>query len=296
MNEMEWKKCFPGVWKFVVGTPELTLTGFSGRKISENLSKLSDTEFPGNISCDTFGKYTVLRISLKDDDRVFGGGLLFQQVTTEHQAYHLRVDHFAGMEVGNSHAPVPFVAVSNGIGLFCNSPEKVDLYIRTAQRKEDKSKIREHDRATDVEWGCYNPPYFIEIAVESSDVEFLLFRGNDIKDCVSRFNLYCGGGFIPPKWGLGLWHRTNMTMDENDVRAVVEEYRKHDFPLSVIGLEPGWQSGSYPCTYDWSERFANAEQMIRDFLKAGIRVNLWENPCVSEKSSVYDRHIRFNER
>ena len=69
----------------------------------------------------------------------------------------------------------------------------------------------------------------------------------------------------------------------------VEEYKKHHFPLSVIGLEPGWQSGSYPCTYDWSARFPNAERMIRNFLKDGVRVNLWENPCISEKSSVYEK-------
>ena len=119
-------------------------------------------------------------------------------------------------------------------------------------------------------------------------MEFLLFRGTDMKDCTARFNLYCGGGFIPPKWGLGVWHRTNMTMTENEIRKVAEDYKQHDFPLSVIGLEPGWQSNAYPCSYDWSiERFPNAEQMIRDLQSEGIRVNLWENPCVSEKSSIY---------
>lgn len=287
--DLSWKNVYPGVWTFQTGNPVLTLTGVSGRTPSDRLNQLPETACPEHkIQLDTMGKYTVLRLALNDDDRVFGGGLLFQQVSTDHQVYHLRVDHYAGMESGRTHAPVPFVVLSNGVGLFCNTPEKVDFYIRTAHRKEDKAKITERNRAKDPDWSCYNPPYYVEIAVESSDVEFLLFCGKDMKDCVSRFNLYCGGGFIPPKWGLGLWHRTNMFMDENDVRRVVDEYKKHDFPLSVVGLEPGWQSGAYPCTYDWSDKFPNAEKMIRDFLKSGIRVNLWENPCISEKSTVYE--------
>ena len=288
----EWKKFCPGIWKGVAGRPVLTLTGASGKKPLKRLIQLAETDLPGNITCETFGKYTVLRMVLEEDERVFGGGLLFQQVITENQVYHLRVDHYAGVDNGRTHAPVPFVATSKGVGLLCNTPEKVDLYIRTAHRKEDKSSVTEHDRVNE-DWRCYNPPFFIEIAVESANVEFVLFHGNDLKDCVSRFNLFCGGGFIPPKWGLGLWHRTNINMDEKGVQAVVDEYKKHNFPLSVIGLEPGWQSGSYPCTYDWSGRFPNVEDMIRNFLKAGIRVNLWENPCVSEKSSIYQKLLSY---
>ena len=288
--DLSWKNVYPGVWTFQTGNPVLTLTGVSGRTPSDRLNQLPETACPEHkIQLDTMGKYTVLRMELDEDERVFGGGLLFKQVITENQVYHLRVDHYAGVDSGRTHAPVPFVVTSNGIGIFCNTPEQVDLYIRTAHRKEDKAKICEHDRAGDKDWSCYNAPYYIEIAVASPNVEFILFSGENLKDCVARFNLYCSGGFIPPKWGLGLWHRTNMTMDENDVQSVVEEYKKHHFPLSVIGLEPGWQSGSYPCTYDWSARFPNAERMIRNFLKDGVRVNLWENPCISEKSSVYEK-------
>ena len=30
---IEWKKSYPGVWKGVAGSPELTLTGFSGKSV-----------------------------------------------------------------------------------------------------------------------------------------------------------------------------------------------------------------------------------------------------------------------
>jgi len=43
----------------------------------------------------------------------------------------------------------------------------------------------------------------------------------------------------------------------------VAEFKKHQFPLSVIGLEPGWQSKSYPCTYEWDPgRFPDPAKLM----------------------------------
>ena len=38
-------------------------------------------------------------------------------------------------------------------------------------------------------------------------------------------------------------------------------------PLDVIGLEPGWQTHAYSCTYVWSRNFPDPAAMLRD-LKA----------------------------
>ncbi|MFA5815693.1 MAG: TIM-barrel domain-containing protein [Bacteroidales bacterium] len=66
-------------------------------------------------------------------------------------------------------------------------------------------------------------------------------------EVVQRFNLYCGGGIIPPKWGLGFWQRTPTLYNENDVRTEAAGFEQNNFPLDVVGLEPGWHSKSYPC-------------------------------------------------
>ena len=87
--DLNWNKVYPGVWTFQTGNPVLTLTEASGRKPSDRLIQLDEMELPGNLTCDTFGKYTVIRIPLTDEDRVFGGGLMFQKVITDNQAYHL---------------------------------------------------------------------------------------------------------------------------------------------------------------------------------------------------------------
>jgi len=292
--EMDWQKIFPGVWNFQAGENDVTLTGFAGALPAAELRNGSEYPLPENVSCRRFNDSIVLRISLNESDRVFGGGLLFQRVMSDNAVYHLRADHFRYSDNGRSHAPVPFLAVTDGLGIFCNSPRPVSLYIRTAQRLEDQKQLVERSRADDPQWSCFNPPYYIEIAVRAKGAEFVLFKGRDLKDCTAKFNLFCGGGALPPKWGLGFWHRTRMEMDSRAVRAVVDEYRKHDLPLSVIGLEPGWQSGAYPCTWDWSEkRFADSKELIAELLQDDIRVNLWENGYISKKSSLHSQLLPF---
>ena len=227
MND-NWIKVFPGVWKLQIGKCPVRLSDFARNQPSERLNTLPETEQPDFPEWNQAGNYTVIRLALDENDHVLGCGLLFKKVVTDHQAYHLKVDHFAGMENGSGHAPIPFAAISNGLGIFCNTPAKTDFYVRTAHRKEDKNFITEHNRALDPEWSCYNAPYFLEIAVQSNHFDLILFRGDNLKDCVARFNLFCGGGFIPPKWGLGLWHRTNMAMNEKDIRRVAQDYKNHN--------------------------------------------------------------------
>ena len=249
MNLPQWITVFPGVWKYESGDSPLTLTGLAGVAPAPYLRELPQTAMRTRVQIDTFNGSTVLRMPLAQGEQVFGCGLLFQHVISQHALYHLRADHSAGLDNGRTHAPVPFLATSLGFGLFCNTPEPVTISVGTTQRVEDKDLITEIDRATDSDWKCFYEPSYLEVAVEASSVQFVLFQGTDLKDCTARFNLFCGGGCLPPKWGLGLWHRTNISMTSDGVREVVKEYQKHDFPLSVIGLEPGWQNASYPCSY-----------------------------------------------
>ena len=58
-------------------------------------------------------------------------------------------------------------------------------------------------------------------------------------DVVRRYNLYNGGGCLPPKWGLGFWHRVPSLFTDTEIEREVQEFRDKGFPLNVVGLEPG---------------------------------------------------------
>ena len=49
-------------------------------------------------------------------------------------------------------------------------------------------------------------------------------------EAVQRYNLYCGGGYLPPKWGLGFTQRVPTLYSDKDVLREVNEFEEHNFP------------------------------------------------------------------
>ena len=87
-------------------------------------------------------------------------------------------------------------------------------------------------------------------------VDVYLFGGPTMLDAVKRYNLFSGGGANPPEWGLGFWYRASANAKDSDLIAFAQEFRDRKIPCDVLGLEPGWQTHAYSCTYAWNnERF-----------------------------------------
>jgi len=90
--------------------------------------------------------------------------------------------------------------------------------------------------------------------IPASGATVYVFGGPTPLDVVQRYNLFCGGGVIPPKWGLGFWQRVPTAFTADDVRREVEGFAKNDFPLDVIGSSQGGKAERYPCSYEWDPR------------------------------------------
>jgi alpha-D-xyloside xylohydrolase len=172
---------------------------------------------------------------------------------------------------GRSHAPIPFYVSSKGYGVFINSARYIDIWVGTGVRVDSKNPPVVRDRNTDRKWSAAPYSDNIEVLIPAEGVELYVFGGPSTLDAVSRFNLYQGGGCLPPKWGLGFWHRTPTLFNDQQLLAEVEGFTKHQFPLTVIGLEPGWQSKAYPCTYEWdSTRFPDPKGLISNLKTKGF--------------------------
>jgi alpha-D-xyloside xylohydrolase len=130
----------------------------------------------------------------------------------------------------------------------------------------------------------------MEIRLPPDGADIYVFGGPTMLDAVRRYNLYCGGGTLPPKWGLGFWHRTPTLYSAEEVYAEAMEFRRRNFPCDVIGLEPGWHSTSYPVTYEWNrERYPNPAAFVAMMKERGFRINLWEHPYVSPEAGIYNK-------
>jgi alpha-glucosidase (family GH31 glycosyl hydrolase) len=221
-------------------------------------------------------------------------GLNFKTVEQRGRIMRLHVDHYGGRDNGRTHAPVPFYVSSKGYGVFINSPTYIDVWVGTAVRKDSKNPPEVRDRNTDKSWDATPYSDNVEILVPAHGTEVYIFGGPTMLNVVQRYNLFNGGGCLPPRWGLGFWHRTPTLYSDKDVAAEVAEFKKRNFPLSVIGLEPGWQSRSYPCTYEWdSSRFPDPSKFINDMNQQGVQVNVWLNPFVSPESELYRPILPF---
>ncbi len=298
-GKKEWKKEASGIWTTQCGKPEiLNLTSaLTYTPRMEAINEMEDVDFPldtSEIRMEVVDGKTYLRFPLEKDERIYGLGLNFKTVEQRGRIMRLHVDHYNGEDNGRTHAPVPFFVSSRGYGAFINSARYLDVYCGTAVRKDSKNPPIAYDRNTQGEWTAQPYSDNLEILVPAEGVELVLFAGKSMLDVVRRFNLYHGGGAMPPKWGLGFWHRVPTLYSDAQVSEEVEQYKEHGFPLSVIGLEPGWMTKAYPCTYEWnSSRFPDPDDFIKRMKAKNIEVNLWMNPGVSPCSEVYEKVLPY---
>ena len=298
-QQINWTEVAPGVWKGIVGRPEaydlLKASGTTPNK--EALAKIVASAFPfvqndiaGTI---TDGK-TFLRFPLEKEEQLYGFGLNFQTVHQRGKILQLHMDHYGGKDNGRTHAPVPFYVSSKGYGVFINSARYINVYAGTAVRKDSKNPPVEKDRNTDRSWSSRPYSDAVEISVPAAGVEIYVFAGPTTLDAVRRFNLFNGGGVLPPRWGLGFTQRVRSLFTADEVKAEADAFKEKGYPLDFIGLEPGWQSKAYPGTFEWDKkRYPEPAKFVKEMQDKGIRLNLWINPYVSKQASFYNSITKY---
>jgi alpha-glucosidase (family GH31 glycosyl hydrolase) len=294
-----WQQMANGVWKYSIGKDEtVNLLNAAGVKPNINkLNNLSLKNFPldkDQIKFREQNNTLCLRFPLEKDEQIYGLGLQFKSINRRGKIYNLHVDHYGGKDNGRTHAPVPFYVSSRGYGVLINSARFITVYVGTSVRLDSPNQPVVYDRNTDKNWSAQPESEIIEILIPDTNAEIIVFSGNSLLDVVSRYNLYCGGGCLPPKWGLGFTYRTHTMFSADEVIKLVKVFEKNGFPLDFIGLEPGWMSMSYPCSYEWDEgRFPQPEEFVKTLLSKGVRTNLWMNPYIAPKAKLYKSMLLF---
>lgn len=288
-----WSEVQPGIWKAVFGQPEkydlLSASGAMPNK--QALAKLGSASFPldkAEIEFKVVDGKTYLRFPLQRQEQLYGFGLNFQTVHQRGKILELHVDHYDGRDNGRTHAPTPFYVSSNGYGIFVNSARYIKVWAGSGVRKDSPNFPPPTDRNTDKDWAARPYSDAVEILVPATGVEVYVFGGPKPLDAVKRYNLMNGGGYLPPRWGLGFTQRVMASSTATDVEAEVNAFAEKGYPLDFIGLEPGWQSKSYPGTFAWDKtRFPQPAAFIKKMLTKRIRMNLWINPYVSPEAPFY---------
>lgn len=302
---MEWMKIANGIWKGRIGVPERH-TPVSQRRTAmkeEALEELEEAKLPEAAQSVTYRQNRrglQIMLAMDSDEDIYGFGLQLQSMNGAGKKRLIRVNSDPAADTGEGHAPVPFYLSTAGYGLFVDTFRHVEFYMGTNLEKGRSGGCREVNRIHEEfsESALYalkrnKERRRILIDIKAADgADIYLFAGN-VKQAVQRYNLFSGGGCLPPMWGLGVWYRCYGGSNQESVCRLAGELRRDQMPADVLGLEPGWHSHSYSCTYQWSYLFPDPQKMIETLTRQSYKINLWEHLFVYPAAPFYQKLLPY---
>jgi len=297
------EQILPGVWKFHFGQTE-KFTPVFFRESSPRAEGFKNLPVPPvppldfeKVRCRVTASRTTVYVPCDEPgEQIYGFGLDPGAYAQKGLDKNLTVCSTVIGKTGASHGPVPFYVSTKGYGIYVDTARVPVVHVArltpvaeagAGERQANLPKISESELyAAEVAHG--KSEVIFELPGDSTGVDVYLFGGPTLREAVQRYNLFGGGGAVPPLWGLGLKYRTFTRADQDNVLRSAKALRDLKIPCDMIGLEPGWQSQSYSCSFTWSpERFPEHEKMIRELQRSGFKVNLWEHAYVHPRSPMF---------
>lgn len=240
----------------------------------------------------TTARGCVVEFPLEQHEQVYGFGLQLKGFNHKNHKLQLRSNSDPVANTGDSHAPVPFFVTTKGYGMFFDTARYVEVCCGYGKNKNRDCKPDNTVIVTPED--LYNKCGLRETTVMSVEIpvakgiDVYLFEGDTILDVVCQYNMFSGGGCNVPEWGLGVMYRAYAKSTDKQIIETAKYFREKDIPCDIIGLEPGWQTNSYSCSYLWdSERFPHHLKMLQFLRDNTFHINLWEHAFVSSAAPFY---------
>jgi len=302
-------KISTGIWKLTFGNPEkITPVGLrNSQYLIANIEKLiCDDIIPidkEDIKFKITNRGSIVDLPLKDNEKIYGFGLQLKSFIQNGKKKNLRMNSDPVADTGDSHAPVPFYVTNSGYGILVDTSRYLTYYCGTHSKVSEFNE--DVEKRSDTIAGNTTDLYAIKetnkqmnmvIEIPSvQGVDIYIFEGPSMKNAVQRYNLFSGGGCVPPLWGLGIWYRIFGNSNSEDAIKLADLMRETKIPCDVFGFEPGWHSHSYSCSYKWDKtRFKNSQVMLDELNRMEYKVNLWEHVFVHPTSDIYEKMKKYS--
>ncbi len=276
--------------KVTFGTPEKIIPSLYCKDFS-----YEETDIKYDLSNFTFRtnpRGCVLEFPIQSDEQIYGFGLQLKGFNHRHRRLSLVACADPHSYSGESPAPVPFFVTTKGYGMYFDTARNIDVSCGYA-KKQMRAPVSQGKVALTTE-ELYQKDILNEATVMSVEIpiakgiDVYIFEGDTICDIVSQYNMFSGGGASVPEWGLGVLYRAYGKSSEDDIIKLAKYFRENDIPCDIMGLEPGWQTSTYSCSFLWNEeRFPNYRKTIKYLKDNGFHVNLWEHAFISSSSPLY---------
>lgn len=130
----------------------------------------------------------------------------------------------------------------------------------------------------------------VSFSTRGESLEYYVIAGETPKDVLGKYNKLTGGSTLPPEWTFGLWLSTSFTTDysEETVMKFIDGMFERDIPLSVFHFDCFWMKGFEWSNFEWDkEQFPDPEGLIKRLHDRGLKVCVWINPYISQKSRLF---------
>jgi alpha-D-xyloside xylohydrolase len=308
-NGQQLEKIAPGIWKVTFGTPEQHRpTDFKKDALTSSLEKLTHTETApislAEIKFQQTAKGALAELKMDPTERIYGFGLQVNTFEQRGLRREIRTNSWTIGNIGFSHAPMPFYISSKGYGVLINTARYTTFYMGSQHKLEQSVRIKQEvkdDPSSETSPAAlykqkYKSSNDVEIVVDGAQgMEILIFEGPTMKNVIERYNLFSGGGAIPPMWGLGLKYRAKGDFGDKEVINFTKYFRNNHIPCDMFGLEPGWQSASYSCSYSWNTKnFPNPDSVLNVMHGMNYKLSLWEHAYVHPTSPIFDAIVPYS--
>jgi len=242
---------------------------------------------------------TRLTLPLAEDEQIYGLGLQLKQFNHRCKKLTCRVNADPVSASGDSHAPVPFFVSTKGYGIYIDTARYAEFYFGSSKLLSQIVKKSSAAICTTTEElyaahaaGTSNINIQIPIC---QGVDIYIIEGKTITDIVAQYNMLAGGGCDVPAWGLEPIYRCYTKFSQDKILEFAKHFKEKAIPIGIIGLEPGWQTRAYSCSYLWDTgRYPNHTEMVKKLREMGYHVNLWEHAFAHPESPVYDALVPYS--
>jgi alpha-D-xyloside xylohydrolase len=243
------------------------------------------------------GKVLQYRLSWQspDDEAFYGFGERFNALDQRGNCLDNRVYGQYTSQGKRSYIPIPFFLSSCRYGFWLKSDRQAhfDLAASAANAWSLTGEAEDEQAALQIK---------------------LFFQPNPLA-IVQSFSKCTGKPVLPPTWVFGPWMSSNDWNSQTEVLRQLKLTREYGIPATVLVIEAWsdeinfyiWNDTQYELkpvseaytlkdyTFPAEGRWPHPKAMIEELHKAGVRLVLWQNPCIKQAREDEHLDVRLNQ-
>lgn len=218
---------------------------------------------------DTGECYTKEELQLAVGENVYGLGERFTPFVKNGQSVEIW-NRDGGTSSEQSYKNIPFYITDRGYGVLVNDSGKAAFEV--ASEKVER----------------------VQFSVPGERLEYCVIGAGSMKGVIQRYNQLTGVPALPPSWSFGLWLTTSFTTDydEKTVTYFIDGMAERDIPLQVFHFDCFWMKNGHWCDFLWDRQaFPDPEGMIWRLKKRGLKICVWINPYIAQRSILFEEGV-----